>query len=162
MRERPAGDEVKFGGGWAVTMGAEVEADPFYAVEEEVAFLGIEGEAPFGEDVANAREVEDEGDGIVGEEQNVVNDLVVASLNQMNGDGGCVDVRELCMEECLPFLAKEEHEGGVASRSVDGSKGHDVECVKDALGPDKAEFVPIGMANGDLMEARFGIDADPV
>ena len=39
----PIADEVAFGGSWAVAVWAEVEADPFDTIEEEVAFLGIEG-----------------------------------------------------------------------------------------------------------------------
>eukprot|EP00977_Amphora_coffeiformis_P017279 scaffold5536_cov186-Amphora_coffeaeformis.AAC.2 len=55
----PVADRVVFGGGRAVAIRAEVVADPFDAVEEEVALLGVEGEAPFGEDMADAHEVEE-------------------------------------------------------------------------------------------------------
>ena len=58
-------DEVKFGGRGAVAVGAEVETNPFDSVEEEVAFLGVERESPLGEDVANARKIEDECLGVV-------------------------------------------------------------------------------------------------
>ena len=40
-------DQVKFGGGWAVAIGLKVKADPFDAVQEKVALLGVEGDAPF-------------------------------------------------------------------------------------------------------------------
>ena len=39
----PIANEVAFGGSWAVAMWAEVEANPFDAIEKEVAFLGVEG-----------------------------------------------------------------------------------------------------------------------
>eukprot|EP00957_Ditylum_brightwellii_P183330 13964904-Ditylum_brightwellii.AAC.1 len=43
----PIADGVVLGGGRAVAMWAEVVANPFDAVKEEVALLGVEGEAPF-------------------------------------------------------------------------------------------------------------------
>eukprot|EP00977_Amphora_coffeiformis_P024068 scaffold15024_cov155-Amphora_coffeaeformis.AAC.2 len=55
----PIADGVILGGGRTVTIRAEVVANPFDAVEEEVAFLGVEGEAPFSEDMADALEVEE-------------------------------------------------------------------------------------------------------
>ena len=53
FRQGPVGDEVELGRGWAIAVRSKVETDPLHAVEEEVAFLGVEGEAPFGEDMAN-------------------------------------------------------------------------------------------------------------
>ena len=41
--EGPIGDEVELGGSRAVAGRAEVDADPFDTVEEEVAFFGVEG-----------------------------------------------------------------------------------------------------------------------
>eukprot|EP00977_Amphora_coffeiformis_P014203 scaffold3931_cov172-Amphora_coffeaeformis.AAC.4 len=58
-RYRPIADGVVLGRGRAVTVRAEVVANPFDAVEEEVAFLGVEGEAPFSEDMTDALEVEE-------------------------------------------------------------------------------------------------------
>ena len=58
-REKPVSDGVVFGGCRAVSVWPKVEANPFNTVEEEVAFLGVEGKAPFGENVANAFEVEE-------------------------------------------------------------------------------------------------------
>eukprot|EP00977_Amphora_coffeiformis_P010922 scaffold2585_cov91-Amphora_coffeaeformis.AAC.1 len=55
----PIADGVVLGGGRAVAIWAEVVANPFDAVEEEVALLGVEGEAPFSEDMADALEVEE-------------------------------------------------------------------------------------------------------
>ena len=66
------------------------------------------------------------------------------------------------MKECLPFLAKDEHEGGVASRCVDGSEWHDVEGAKDTLRASKTQFGSVGVTNADLVEARFGVHADPM
>ena len=74
----PLANEVEFGGRWAVPVGTEVEADPFDTVEEEIAFLGVKGESPLSEDVTDAREVEDECVGVVGEEEDVVDNLAVA------------------------------------------------------------------------------------
>ena len=74
----PLANEVEFGGRWAVTVGTEVEADPFDTVEEEVTFLGVKRESPLSEDVTDAREVEDECVGVVGEEEDVVDNLAVA------------------------------------------------------------------------------------
>ena len=66
------------------------------------------------------------------------------------------------MKQSLPFLVKKEHEGSAAGWGIDGSKGHDIEGVQDAVGSDKAEFVAVGVANSNLVEAGFGVDADPV
>ena len=41
--ERPIADEIEFGRGGSVAVGTKIEADPFNALEEEVAFLGVEG-----------------------------------------------------------------------------------------------------------------------
>lgn len=56
----PVSNGIVFRGGWAVAVGSEVVADPFNAIEEELAFLGVEGESPFGEDVADTFEVKEE------------------------------------------------------------------------------------------------------
>ena len=56
------------------------------------------------------------------------------------------------MEEGLPFLPEEEHEGGVAGGGVDRSEGHDVEGI-GRCGVDKAEFVAVAVADADLVEA---------
>ena len=41
-RNGPVADEVAFGGSWAIAVWAEVKADPFNTVKEEVTFLGVE------------------------------------------------------------------------------------------------------------------------
>ena len=125
---RPIADGIVFGGGWAVTVGAEVKADPFDAREEEVAFLWVEGEAPLSEDVANAGEVENEGFGAVAEEKDIVDDLAVAALDQVGGNFCIRELRKAFTEEGLPFLTHEEHEGAVAGGSVERPKRHDVEA----------------------------------
>eukprot|EP00977_Amphora_coffeiformis_P015857 scaffold4745_cov103-Amphora_coffeaeformis.AAC.1 len=139
--DRPSADGVVLGGGRAVTSWAEVVADPFDAVEEEVALLGVEGEAPFGKDV--------------------VDDLAVAGLDEVDKDGGGVNVREPGAEEGLPFLAHEEHEGCVAGRGAHGAKGHDVEGEEGAVGAGKAELLSITVLDGDLVEAGLGVNTDP-
>ena len=63
----PFADQIEFGGSRAVPVCAKVESNPLNSVEEEVAFLGVEGEAPFGEDVADARKIEEKSVGVVGE-----------------------------------------------------------------------------------------------
>eukprot|EP00977_Amphora_coffeiformis_P021366 scaffold9242_cov113-Amphora_coffeaeformis.AAC.4 len=104
---RPIADGVVLGRGRAVTVRAEVVANPFDTVEEEVALLRVEGEAPFSKDV--------------------VDDLAVAGLDEVDKDCGGVYVREPGAEEGLPFLAHEEHEGCVAGGGVHWAKGHDIE-----------------------------------
>eukprot|EP00977_Amphora_coffeiformis_P000134 scaffold36_cov102-Amphora_coffeaeformis.AAC.1 len=138
----PIADGVVLGGGRAVTSWAEVVANPFDAVEEEVAFLGVEGEAPFGKDV--------------------VNDLAVAGLDEVDKDCGGVNVREPGAEEGLPFLAHQEHEGCVAGRGIHWAKGHDVEGEEGAVGAGEAELLSVAVSDGDLVEAGLGVDADPV
>ena len=62
----------------------------------------------------------------------------------------------------MPFLAEDEHEGCVASWGINWSKGHDVEGEKDAVRACKAKFGTIRVADADLMETRFGVDANPI
>eukprot|EP00977_Amphora_coffeiformis_P023857 scaffold14614_cov115-Amphora_coffeaeformis.AAC.1 len=138
----PVADGVVLGGGRAVTIRVEVIANPFDAVEEEVAFLGVEGEAPFGKDV--------------------VDNLVVAGLDEVDKYGGGVDVREPGAEEGLPFLAHEEHEGCVAGGGVHWAKGHDVEGEEGAVWAGEAELLAVAVSDGDLVEAGLGINTDPV
>ena len=111
--------------------------------------------------MADAFEVEEEGSGIVAEEEDVIDDLPVSALDQGCGDRVQVELRELLSEEGLPFLLHEEHEGTVAGRSIEGPKGHDVEGVKPVIGSGKAEFFAVGMADCNLVEAGLGIDTDP-
>ena len=143
-------------------MRPEIETNPFNAFEEKVAFFRVEGEAPFGENVADTREIEDEGERVVGEEEHVIDDLAVAVADEVDGDLGDFEVREMFAEEGLPFLPKEEHESGVASGSVDRSEGHNVEGVQLAVGACEAEFVAVRVADADLVETGFGVDADPI
>ena len=142
-------------------MRAQVKADPFDTVEEEVAFLGVKRKAPFGKDVANTLEVQDEGVRIVAEEEDVIDDLAIAGLNKVDVDGSFVEVGKAFAEEGLPFLAHEEHEDSVTGWSIDGAKRHNIECVKDAGGAGKAKFVAVARADLNLMKAGFAVDADP-
>ena len=73
--------------------------------------------------------------------------------DKVNSDLSCVDIWELGLEEGLPFLPEEKHEGGVAGGGVDGSEGHDVESILDTMRSDEAEFVAVAVANADLVEA---------
>ena len=161
-RKGPLADEVKFGGRWAVAVGAEVEADPFDTVEEEVAFLGVKRESPLSEDVTDAREVEDECVGVVGEEEDVVDNLAVARLDEVEVDGGMLKVGKFLAEESLPFLAKNEHEGSVAGWGINRPEGHDVESEEDAVGAGEAKFGAIRVADTDLVETGFGVNANPI
>ena len=59
-------------------------------------------------------------------------------------------------------MAHEEHEDGVASRGINWPKWHDVKGVEGAIGAGKTEFLTVGPADADLVEAGLGINADPV
>ena len=96
--------------------------------EEEIAFLWVEGEAPLGEDVANTGEVENEGFGTVAEEKDVIDDLAIATLDQVGGDFCIGEFGKAFTEKGLPFLTHEEHEGAVAGGSVERPEWHDVEA----------------------------------
>ena len=80
----------------------------------------------------------------------------------MEGDVGVLKIGKLLAEKGLPFLAENEHEGSVTCGCIDRSKGHDVEGVQNTLRASETEFMTIGMADTDLVEARFGVNADPV
>ena len=123
-------DRIELGGGGAVAVGSEVVADPFDAVEEEFAFLWVERETPFGEDVADAFEIEEEDVWGVAEKENIVDDLAVAGVDEFDSDEGHVDFGVFFAEEGLPFLPHEEHEDCVTCWCVDGAKRHDVEGVE--------------------------------
>ena len=100
--------------------------------------------------------------GVVGEEEDVVNNLAIAGLDKTEGDAMFLKVGKFLTEECLPLLTEYEHKGGVAGRCVDRSKGHDVEGVEDTLGSSEAEFGPVGVADSYLMKAGLGVDTNPV
>ena len=127
-------DHVVFGGGGAVTVRPEINANPFNALKEEVTFFGVEREAPFREYVAYTGEIKDKGKGVVAEKEDIVDNLAVAGLDKFDFDEGIVKVGEPFLEQGLPFLPYEEHEDGVASGSVDRAEGHGVEGVQDASG----------------------------
>jgi hypothetical protein len=57
-RKGPMADRIILGRGRAVAIWPKVKANPFNAVEEEVTLLGVEGESPFGEDMADTLKVE--------------------------------------------------------------------------------------------------------
>ena len=101
----PVSNGIVFRGGWAVAVGPEVVADPFDAIEEELAFLGVEGESPFGEDVADTFEVEEENAWGVAEEKDVVDDLAAAIVDELFGDFRHVEFGVFFFEKGLPFLA---------------------------------------------------------
>ena len=150
--EGPVSDRVKLGGGGAVTLRAEIKSDPFHSLQEEVTLLWVEGEPPFGEDVADTFKVEQEGAGVVAEEEDVINDLPVPALDEGSGHRVQAEFREPFPEESLPFLLHKEHEDAVASRSIEGPKGHDIEGVEDVSGGTKAELLSVTVPDGDLVE----------
>ena len=67
-------------------------------VNKEVAFLGVEQDVPFGEDWADTGKTEDEGNGIIGEEEDIIDDLTVAGLDEVDSDFGHIDVGKLFTE----------------------------------------------------------------
>ena len=82
----PVSDRVKLRGGRAVALWSEVKSNPLHPFQEEVTLLWVEGEPPFGEDVADTLKVEQEGAGVVAEEEDVINDLPIPTLNKGSGD----------------------------------------------------------------------------
>lgn len=58
-------------------------------------------------------------------------------------------------------MAHEEHESAVAGGPIEGAKGQNIEGEKEAVGPGKAEFFAVRVADFDLVESGFGVDADP-
>ena len=55
-RDWPIGYQIKLGFGWAVAIGGDVMADVLNAVREKLAFLELESDLIFHEDVTNAGE----------------------------------------------------------------------------------------------------------
>ena len=83
-------------------------------------------------------------------------------MDEVDNDGGGVDIREPGAEEGLPFLAHEEHEGCVAGGGVQWAKGHDVEGEEGAVGAGEAELLSVAVSDRDLVEAGLGVNTDPV
>ena len=158
----PVANRVVFGGGGAVAVRTEVKSNPFDAVEEEVAFLGVEGEAPFGEDVTDTLKVKQKDPRVVAEEEDVVDNLSVAGVDKSGSDQVNIQTREFLAEQSLPFLAHEEHEDSIAGRGVNRPKRHDVEGVEGAIGTCKCKFLPVGPTDANLVETRFGVNTDPI
>ena len=78
--------------------------------------------------MAEALKVEKEGAGVVAEEKDVVNDLAIATLDQVGVDVRIGEFGKALVEKGLPFLTHEEHEGAVAGGSVERPEWHDVEA----------------------------------
>ncbi len=134
----PIFDEVEFGGCGAIAVWPQVKADPFDSLKKEVAFLRVEREAPFGEDVADAFKKEDKGKWVIGEKEDVIDDLAVALLNDVGGNQHDVNVGKSFLKKLLPFLAKNEHQCVVACWCVCWAKRHDVERVLTSSWASKA------------------------
>ena len=94
-----------------------------HSFQEEVTLPWVEGEPPLGENVADTLKVEKEGAGVVAEEEDVINDLPVPTLDEGSGDRVQAKLRESFAGEDLPFLLHQKHEGAVAGRSIEGPKG---------------------------------------
>ena len=112
--------------------------------------------------MADAFKIEDESDGTIGEKEHIVDDLAITGTDKVAFDSGIGKVGKLFAEKGLPFLSKDKHESSIACWGVDGSKRHDIEGVELALRAGEAKLVAVGLADGDLVEARFGVDADPI
>ena len=93
--------------------------------------------------MAYAFEVKDEGDWVVGKEEDVVDDLTVAGLDEVNCNFCRVDVGKPLAKKGLPFLAEEEHQSGVACGGVDGAERHNVESELLTVRAGKAKFVAV-------------------
>ena len=112
--------------------------------------------------MADAVEIQEQGHRVIAEEEDVINNLAVTSLDELDVNGCGVDVGEAFTEKCLPFLAHQEHQDSVASGSIDRAKGHDIESPEDAVGAGKAQFFTVTVTNFDLVEARLCVDTDPI
>jgi hypothetical protein len=152
FRLKPVGEEVEFGLSRAVTIGSEVVADPFDAVFEKIAFLGVEGDTVLEEDSADATEKEQGGGGVGRPKKGVVDNILAADGGDEFGVTGG--------KEVVPFGLKQAHHSSVAGGSIARAKRHDVEAVLKEVGGEKSEFLTVGRVDADLMKTGATVDTD--
>jgi len=151
---RPIADEVEFGLGGAVTSLGQVVANPFEMGHEEVTFLEVEGKMVLNVDFADAFEKIKEEEGIVGPHETVVDDLAAVNFGRVR--------REAIAEEGVCFLTELGHDGRINSGSIERTKKHNFVGVPVPVGAEEGKFLLVGAPDGDLMIARFGVEADEV
>ena len=129
-----------------------VVADPFEAGHVEVAFAEVERETVFDIDFTDAfKEVEEKG-GVVGPHETVVNNLFAVNFLGTVGKTGA--------EKLVRFFADLAHDGCVNGWGIDGTEGHDLECVLEPVGGKEGELFSVRFEDGNLVEARLGVETD--
>ena len=149
----PIIDKVKLRGGGAIAGGTEVMAKPFDAIAEEVAFLGVEGDAIFAKDLADATKVAETKILASGPEEGVIDDGLCADKGRF--DGG-----ETGVEELGDFGVDNLHHGGEDGRGIAGSEGHNGVAVLLTVGAHEGKLLLVIEEDANLMVARFPLDAD--
>jgi len=109
---------------------------PFKPGHEEFTLLAVEGKAVLDVDLAHTTEKLQTQHGVMGKDEAIVNDLF--------GFNREVNVGIADLKQGVGFSGQNAHDGGVDSRGIEGSEGHDYITVLQEVGSVKRKFFLVG------------------
>jgi hypothetical protein len=126
--------------------------DAFDAVSKELAFLQLESDAMFHEDIACAFKQLKQGSKKSSPKEDVINDDATAKV--------CGAIRVARAAQSLPFITKDLHHASVKRRGIARAKRHHRPAPFRIIGREEGELLLVTGADTDLMVACLVIEGD--
>jgi hypothetical protein len=150
LRKGPVMNQIELGLSRAIAVGSNVVADILDAIGKELAFLELESDAVFLEDVADAFKQKEERGDHSRPQEDVVNDDAIAKMGRVG--------RMARFEKRCPFAFENVHHAGVKGRSVARAERHDTKAVLLIIGGKESELLLIARADGNLVVASLVVE----
>jgi hypothetical protein len=143
-------NQIELGLSRAIAVGSNVVADILDAIGKELAFLELESDAIFLEDVAYAFKQKEERGDRSRPQEDVVNDDAIAKMGRVG--------RMARFEKRCPFAFENVHHAGIKGRSVARAERHDTKAVLLIIGGKESELLLIARADGNLVVASLVVE----
>jgi hypothetical protein len=154
QRKAPVMNQIELGLNRAIAVGSDVVADMLDAIGKELAFLELESDATYLEDVAHAFKQKEERGDRSRPQVDVVNDDAIAKMGRVG--------RMARFEKRSPFVFENVHHAGAKGRSVVRAKRHDTKAALFIIRGKESEFLLIARADGNLVVASLVVEGHKI
>jgi hypothetical protein len=152
LREGPIRNQIEFGLSGTIAIRSDVMANIFDAVGEELAFLQLESDAVFDENVANAFKEVEKRSKDRGPEQDVVDNNAATKVRSTS--------RVTRSVERLPFPTEDTHHTSIESWGIARPKRHHRPAVFVVVGGEECQLLLVLLSNADLVIASLVIQSN--
>ena len=148
----PIGNQIKLRLSGAVAIRSDVVTNVLDAVGKELAFLKLECDTVFHEDVADALEQTKQSSKDRSPQKDVVDDDATAKVSGISGVTRFV--------QRLPFTFEDAHHAGVESRSVARAERHDTETIFFIVGCKESKLLLVAASDHNLVVPGLVVKGD--